>query len=203
MSLKTKMLAVTLTGTLAAGGFVGINSLATNSSQVAAKADITKENVSQKPPKNVIVMVGDGMGIGQLEVARLMEYGKDGRLNMESLDNVALMHTYSANNTVTDSAAAGTAIATGTKTNNESIGVDENGNEVKSMLDAFQARGKKVGVISTNTVTDATPAAFTASVANRWSGQAEVARQMLENEYDVLLGGGGDYFAPKNRMVLI
>ncbi|GAM16715.1 alkaline phosphatase [Mesobacillus selenatarsenatis] len=199
MSLKTKLLAVTLTGTLAAGGFAGINSLTENNSQVAAKADVSKENVSQKPPKNVIVMVGDGMGIGQLEVARLMEYGKEGRLNMESLENVALMHTYSADNTVTDSGAAGTAIATGSKTNNESIGVDENGNEVKSMLDAFQARGKKVGVISNNTVTDATPAAFTASVPNRWSGQAEVAKQMLENEYDVLLGGGATYFEPKRH----
>ncbi|WP_242035178.1 alkaline phosphatase [Mesobacillus harenae] len=200
MSLKSKVLAVTLTGTLAAGGFVGINNLSNSpAATVAAKAEVSKANVSQKAPKNVIVMVGDGMGIGQLEVARLLEHGRDGRLFMESLENVALMHTYSANNNVTDSGAAGTAIATGTKTNNESIGVDAEGNEVKSMLDAFQARGKKVGVISNNTVTDATPAAFTASVANRWSGQEEVARQMLAAEYDVLLGGGASYFGPKKQ----
>ena len=200
MSFKSKLLAVTISGTVAAGGFVGVNSFLTSpETTVEAKAEVSKQNVSQKPPKNVIVLVGDGMGIGQLEVARLMEHGKEGRLFMESLENVALMHTYSANNTVTDSGAAGTAIATGTKTNNESIGVDADGNEVKSMLDAFQARGKKVGVISNNTVTDATPAAFTASVANRWSGQEEVARQMLAAEYDVLLGGGASYFGAKKQ----
>lgn len=57
---------------------------------------------------------------------------------------------------------------------------------------------RKVGVISTNTVTDATPAAFTASVANRYSGQP-AAQQMLDAKYDVLLGGGWKYFGPKKQ----
>ncbi|MCI3920698.1 alkaline phosphatase [Paenibacillus sp. TRM 82003] len=150
-------------------------------------------------PKNVIVMVGDGMGLGQIEVARLLEHGKDGRLFMQSLPHVALSQTYSANNFVTDSAAAGTAIATGFKTNNESIGVNTEGDEVDSILDAFKAAGKKVGVVSTNTATDATPAAFSASVANRWSGQQEVARQMFDSQVDVILGGGASYFSPARQ----
>jgi len=64
---------------------------------------------NQKEIKNVIVMVGDGMGVGQLEVARLFEHGKVGNLFMQTLPNVALMQTYSADNMVTDSAAAGMA----------------------------------------------------------------------------------------------
>ncbi|UOR12540.1 alkaline phosphatase [Halobacillus amylolyticus] len=199
MTIKKKVLGAVFAGFILSGGTYGlfndkVDSILSADSE-KEKQEVVDE-VDKHAPKNVIVMVGDGMGVGQLEIARLMEHGKDGQLFMESLENVALMHTYSANNFATDSAAAGTAIATGEKTNNESIGVDAEGNEVDSILDLYQDAGKKVGVISTNTVTDATPAAFTGSAANRWSGQEEIARQMLTNEYDVLLGGGASYFGP-------
>lgn len=85
------------------------------------------------------------MGVGAIEIARQLEYGKTGVLHLEQLEHVALMRTYSADNFVTDSAAGGSAIATGIKTNNESIGVDANGSEVDSILDAFQNNGKKWG----------------------------------------------------------
>ncbi|MBU8770488.1 alkaline phosphatase [Cytobacillus oceanisediminis] len=152
-----------------------------------------------KGPQNVILMIGDGMGIGQIEIARKLEYGKDGRLFLESLPHTALVHTESANNFVTDSAAGGTALAIGKKTNNEMIGVTPDGKEIDSILDLFKKNGKKAGVISTNTITDATPAAFTASVSNRWSGQEEIARQQLNNEVDVLMGGGRAYFGPDKQ----
>ncbi|KON90257.1 alkaline phosphatase [Sporosarcina globispora] len=152
-----------------------------------------------KGPQNVILMIGDGMGIGQIEIARKLEYGKDGRLFLESLPHTALVHTESANNFVTDSAAGGTALAIGKKTNNEMIGVTPDGKEADSILDLFKKNGKKAGVISTNTVTDATPAAFTASVSNRWSGQEEIARQQLNNEVDVLMGGGRAYFSQEKQ----
>jgi alkaline phosphatase len=151
-----------------------------------------------KSPKNVILMVGDGMGVGQMEIARLFEHGKEGKLFMESLPHVALKQTYSNNSFVTDSAAAGTALAIGEKTNNETIGMNANEEEIDSISDLFQKAGKKVGIVSTNTATDATPAAFSASVANR-SGQEEVARQQFENKYDVILGGGSKYFGPEEQ----
>ncbi|WP_404322370.1 alkaline phosphatase [Cytobacillus firmus] len=150
-------------------------------------------------PQNVILMIGDGMGIGQIEIARKLEYGKDGRLFLESLPHTALVHTESANNFVTDSAAGGTALAIGKKTNNEMIGVTPDGKEADSILDLFRKNGKKAGVISTNSVTDATPAAFTASVANRWSGQEEIARQQLKSGVDVLMGGGRAYFTQEKQ----
>ncbi|UGA57594.1 alkaline phosphatase [Vibrio sp. VB16] len=170
-----------------------------SSNYVMAAPDFAQAQAETIRPKNVIIFIGDGMGLGQIEIARHMEYGKDGSHFIESLPNVALVKTYSANNQVTDSAAAGTAIATSVKTNNSAIGVDPQGVEVDSILDDFQKAGRKVGVISTNTVTDATPAAFTASVADRYQGQPAAARQMLEHEYDVLLGGGSKYFGPKKQ----
>ena len=174
-------------------------SLVLSSSFVYAAPDFERAKADPVKPKNVIVFIGDGMGLGHIEIARHMQYGKTGSLFIESLPNVALVKTYSADKQVTDSAAAGTAIATSFKTNNGAIGVDSDGKEVDSVLDDFQKKGLKVGVISTNTVTDATPAAFTASVANRYSGQPEAARQMLEAQYDVLLGGGWKYFGPKKQ----
>ncbi|WP_110928365.1 alkaline phosphatase [Bacillus massiliglaciei] len=156
---------------------------------------------AETPPaaKNVILLIGDGMGIGQLEIARQFEYGKTGTLNVEKLEHTALMKTYSANNFVTDSAAGGSAIATGVKTKNESLGVDQSGQEVDSILDAFQAAGRKVGLVTTSMVVDATPAAFGASVPNRWTGSADIARQLYHHKIDVILGGGAKFFSPDKQ----
>jgi len=148
--------------------------------------------------KNVILLIGDGMGFGQMELARLLEYGKTGELNMEDMDHTAFVKTNSYSSIVTDSAAAGTAIATGVKTYNEGIGVDQDGNEVDSMADLFKNKGKSIGIISTNTVYDATPATFVSSAALR-SDKAEIVRDMLESDWDVLLGGGTKYFSPKKQ----
>ncbi|MFD2706856.1 alkaline phosphatase [Salibacterium lacus] len=189
MKAQTKWMTALTSVVVAAGGILGYSNLteADESSGVPSSG----ENSS---PENVIVMIGDGLSAGPMEIARNLEGGKDTDLFMESLDDVGMMRTYSDDNAVTDSAAAGTAIATGSKTYNGGIGVDEDGDEVESILDQYQKDGKKVGVISTNTVTDATPAAFTASVSDR-SGQADIARQQYEAQYDVMLGGGGDYFS--------
>jgi len=153
---------------------------------------------AQGQVKNVIVLIGDGMGFGQMELARLMEYGPKGKLHMEAIENTAFVKTNSYDNIVTDSGAAGTAIATGVKTINKAIGVDENGVEVDSMADYFKDMGKSIGIISTNTVYDATPAAFGASATNR-GDKGEIVRDMLEENWDVILGGGSKYFGPKKQ----
>ncbi|MDZ5472206.1 alkaline phosphatase [Bacillus sp. 31A1R] len=191
MTLRSKVLNVTIAASVALGGLGGF-ALFNN---IQADAANQSTQLKEKAPKNIIVMVGDGMGLGQMEVARQLEYGKTGVLNMEKLENVALMRTYSANNMVTDSGAAGTAIATGQKTNNEVIGSDPEGKEVDSILDLFQANGKKVGIISTNTVFDATPAAFGGSAPNRWTGSDALAQQFYDNKIDVILGGGSKPFS--------
>src|SRR4051794_39997524 len=111
------------------------------SSDYTAKA--APQNPQLQKPKNIIYMIGDGMGIGQLEIGRLFEYGKEGTLFMQTLPHAGLARTYSANNFVTDSAAGATALSTGRKTNNGMIGVTPDGKEVPSILDLFKKDGKK------------------------------------------------------------
>jgi alkaline phosphatase len=156
------------------------------------------KTAEQQPAVNVIVMIGDGMGVGQIEVGRLFEHGKEGRLYLQSLPNVALMQTYSADNFVTDSAAAGTALATGYKTNNQMTGVTPDGTAVDSLVDICRQKGKKLGIISSNTVYDATPAAFTINAESRYNS-AKIVQQLYAQDLDILLGGGAKYFAPKKQ----
>ncbi|MCF6335600.1 MAG: alkaline phosphatase, partial [Spirochaetales bacterium] len=153
----------------------------------------------QVKAKNVIILVGDGMGMGTMELGRIMEYGKDGRLNIQQMKTIGLMTTNPADGIVTDSAAAGTALATGVKTFNGGIGVDINKNPVESMTTYFQNSGKSIGIISTNTVDDATPAAFGAHVADRYAGKSEIVRDYYDSQWDVLLGGGTKYFGPAKQ----
>ncbi len=147
---------------------------------------------AQAEVKNVILMVGDGLGIGQIDMTRYMAGGKDHELELMKLPNIGLMMTSSTEG-VTDSAAAGTAMATGHKVYNGAVGMNKNGAELDSVLDFAEVRNKATGIISTNTVTDATPAAFTASVKDRGMG-GEIAKQILNNDVEVVLGGGREDF---------
>jgi len=148
---------------------------------------------AQAEVKNVILMVGDGLGMGQIDLARYMAGGKDHQLELMKLPNVGIMMTSSTAG-VTDSAAAGTAMATGHKVYNGAVAMNKNGAELDSVLDYAEVLNKSTGVISTNKVTDATPATFIASVEDRGMGAA-IAEQALNNDVDVMLGGGRDEFA--------
>lgn len=106
--------------------------------------------------------------------------------------------TDSANSDITDSAAAGTAMATGEKTNNGVIGLDTEGNELKTILEASQEEGKASGLVATSTISHATPAAFASHVESR-NNETEIARQLLSNEVDVMLGGGKNNFLPASQ----
>ncbi|RXI96495.1 hypothetical protein DS745_22560 [Anaerobacillus alkaliphilus] len=182
----------------------GISGQAAQGGQVTGQTGTAPEPAGRKlvatanKPKNIIVLIGDGLGMGQMEVARLFEHGKEGYLFMQTMPHVALSQTYSADNFVTDSAAAGTALATAKKTNNTMLGITPDGNELDSILDVLQMAGKKVGFVSTNTATDATPAAYYASVRTR-AGQDEIARQLFEKDIDVILGGGREFFTPERQ----
>lgn len=148
------------------------------------------------PVKNVIFLIGDGMGIGQILVGRNASVGLDGRLVLETLPEVALINTHSlSDNLITDSAAAGTALATGYKTENGMVSVLPDETPVKTLLEAAQERGMATGLISTNTIYDATPATFGAHTKSR-SMYEEITAQFLEKQIDVLLGGGKDRFLP-------
>ncbi|MDN4525885.1 alkaline phosphatase [Fictibacillus fluitans] len=157
-----------------------------------------KEGKSAHPDKakNVIMFVGDGMGASHREAIRLAAQGLNGELAMNNMPVAGNVHTHSTS-VVTDSAAAGTAMATGHKTFNGAIGVDENKKPVKSILEMASEAGKSTGLVTTSQITDATPASLGAHVNDR-NKQSEIAKQYLENsKVDVLLGGGEDYWYSK------
>lgn len=148
--------------------------------------------------RNIILMVGDGMGTAQRNAIRLSHVGLTGELVMDSLPELGLVHTNSADpgTFVTDSAAAATTMSTGVKTYNGAIGVDLDGQPVPTALEIAAALGKSTGLVTTAQVTDATPAAFGSHVADRGE-QSEIARQFLESSRpDVILGGGEDHWYP-------
>lgn len=148
--------------------------------------------------KNVILVVGDGMGATQRESIELASEGVHGTLVMDSLPHAGLVGTNSANTDqpVTDSAAAATAMASGVKTYNGRVGVDTRNAALLTVLERAKDAGKAAGIVTTSSVTDATPAAFAAHVDDR-SQQQHIARQYLEaSEPDVILGGGRRFWVP-------
>jgi len=157
--------------------------------------------------KNIIVMVPDGMGLADVTAARIFKYGPDGgRLSFEKFPVIGYQRTHSANSTVTDSAAAASAWASGAKYNNGEISCHDDdfdgacdGDQVPTILDLARSMGKATGLVATSDVTHATPAAFGANVHNR-KCEEEIARQYLHRGIDVLLGGG---FAANGRSCML
>ena len=149
--------------------------------------------------RNVILFIGDGMGTSQRDAIRYATVGPQGELAMDDMPYAGRSHTTpdDPEEFVTDSAAGGTAIATGVKTFNGAVGVDVEENPVTSLLERAGAAGKATGLVTNSQVTDATPASFGAHVPSR-DDQSEIARQYLEESRpDVILGGGEDYWYPE------
>jgi alkaline phosphatase len=145
--------------------------------------------------QNVILLIGDGMGAAHRTAARLYSVGRQGQLAMDTLPIAGMARTWSTESVVTDSAAAGTALATGVKTFNMAIAVDPDGNPVQTILEKAQEAGKSVGLVTTDSLADATPATFAAHNADR-NDHLGIALDMFDHNVDVLLGGGEDYLLP-------
>ena len=151
--------------------------------------------LEQTEVKNVILFIGDGMGMAQIAAARYHYLGPKGRLHMERLPVTGLIDTPAADNLVTDSAAAGTAMACGFKTNNGMISITPQGKKVLSILEACRDNGKSTGLVATSRISHATPAVFAAHVKSR-SNEAAIAEQIIETRVNVIFGGGRDFFIP-------
>ncbi|MCF3942846.1 alkaline phosphatase [Oceanobacillus alkalisoli] len=162
----------------------------------AAKPDYASNNGkgNNKKVENVIYMIPDGFSSNYASNYRVYK-GEDAVWD-EHLKG--MFTTYSADSDITDSAAAGTAMATGEKTNNGVVGLDTEGNELQTILEASQENGKASGLVATSTITHATPASFASHVESR-NNETEIARQLLANEVDVLLGGGKNNFLPDSQ----
>lgn len=147
--------------------------------------------------KNIIFMVPDGMGLADVTAARIFKNGPDGdRLAFEKMPVIGYQSTHSADSTVTDSAAAASAWASGEKYNIGEISCHDDdvdgtcdGLQPPTLLDLAKAKGKSTGLVVTLDITHATPAAFGANVHSR-KCEEEIARQYLSRTIDVLMGGG-------------
>ncbi|KAA3657889.1 MAG: alkaline phosphatase [Calditrichaeota bacterium] len=144
-------------------------------------------------PKNIILLIGDGMGLTQITAARTAL----GQLAMDRFKIGGLALTHSSDKYVTDSAAGATAMATGYKSYNGAISVDpENQQPLKTILEYAEEKGKKTGLVATSTITHATPACFAAHVKKR-NQYNDIALGMSKSGVDVLIGGGRSYFLAK------
>ena len=141
-------------------------------------------------PKNVIYLIGDGMGFGAVSSLLLSVEEETG---FEQGAVIGLHETCSADNYVTDSAAGGTALATGTRTNNGYVGAGPDGQQLTSVLRKAQAMGKKTAIVVNTTLTEATPGAFYAGVDSR-KKVFDIAKQFTESGVDIAIGGGLDHF---------
>jgi alkaline phosphatase len=152
--------------------------------------------------KNIIFMIGDGMGLSHVIAARIFKNGPDGEsLHLETLPTLGYQRTHSASDSLTDSAAAASAWANGEKFNNGEVSCHDDDQDGRcepapspTILEIAKAKGKATGLVVTSTVTHATPAAFGSHVPSRRC-ENEIARQYIQGtEVDVILGGGRKKF---------
>lgn len=146
--------------------------------------------VSGKKVKNVILMIGDGMGLVQVSAAWVANHGK---LNIDNCTSTGFSRTWCANRLITDSGAAGTAMATGSKTNYHCISVDPQGNKLNSLTDMANNHGLKTGIVVTCNLPDATPSAFCANNVDR-DKEEEIAADYLTCNVDYIFGAGRERF---------
>lgn len=159
---------------------------------------IEEENL-QKKAKNIIFLVSDGMSSGTLTMTDYLSSRKQGyhshwmSLYHENRAKRALMETSSANSIVTDSAAASSSWGCGVRVPNGRLNVGANDEHYEPILQKFKNAGKAVGCVTSVPITHATPAGFCVNNISR-GNQAEIAKQYLDLRFDVMLGGGKEYF---------
>jgi alkaline phosphatase len=166
----------------------------------------TKEQKQSKAKqaKNIIFMVSDGMSTGTLNMANLLLERKEGRqsrwisLYQQNRVHRALMDTASFDSLVTDSAAASSSWGGGKRVPNGSLNINSDGSENTPIWKKFKAAGKSAGCVTTVPITHATPAGFCITSKAR-NDQPGIALKYLKERYDVLLGGGTEYFSAAMR----
>ena len=163
------------------------------------QAQSTYEPVSvTQPPsdnevRNVILMIGDGMGLEQVSCAWVLNRGK---LNFDSFPVVGLSRTWCTDKLITDSGAGGTALASGSKTAYDHVGTAPDTTDLHSFLVKARALGKKTGVVTTCHLADATPCDFCCHNEYRYN-QEDLIADYLDCNVDYISGGGTDWFTTK------
>ena len=142
-----------------------------------------------KPP-NIIMMIGDGMGLSAISSGM---YSNNNYTSLERSEYIGLLKTHSLDDLVTDSAASGTAMSSGVKTYNRTVGLDGNLSSVKSILEICRDRGYMTAIVATSTIVHATPASYYSKVKSRYQYD-EIASQLSKSNINFFVGGGEKYF---------
>jgi alkaline phosphatase len=146
-----------------------------------------------KPPKKIILLIGDGMGINHTTIGRFHFGGADFNMGVDRMPIQGMVTNHSFNSLYIDSAASATAWATGTRTINRFIGVDPNKKSVLNITEFLASHAYISGLVATSSLTHATPAAHYAHVDSRYK-EEEIAAQLMTSDIKIALGGGQEFF---------
>lgn len=160
---------------------------------------LSTSTIAQTSPKNVILLIGDGMGLAQISY-HLLTYSHTS--NFEKMSFIGFSKTEASNSKITDSAAGATAISTGEKTYNGAIGVDSLKRPLVSILELAEQKKLSTGMVTTCAITHATPASFIAHQIHRKMYEA-IASDFLKTDIDVVIGGGLDHFDKRQDQQLL
>ena len=145
---------------------------------------------TKKSPKNIILFIGDGMGLAHIYASMT---ANGGSLFLQNFVHCGFSKTYSTSDYITDSGAGGTALACGVKTYNGAIGVGPDKQPVENIREMAEKKGLKTGLVSTSAINHATPASFMAHQASR-NSYDDIAADFLKSNIDVFIGGGVRFF---------
>ncbi len=154
----------------------------------------TGTTVPNGKPKNIVLLIGDGMGLSQISGGI---YNSNKVFQLEKFPVIGFQKTFSDDNLITDSAASATAMASGVKTNNSAIGIGPDDEPVTTILEEAENKGLATGVVVTSSLVHATPASFIAHQKSRTLYE-KIAIDFLKTEIDLLIGGGKQYFDRRN-----
>lgn len=186
------------------GSLFTIGATLFNPFDTQANKPIVTTYIKNKKAKNIIIIVSDGMSTGTLNMADLYLNRKNGvgsnwlQLYKDNKVSRALMDMASASSLVTDSAAASSSWGSGFRVNNGSLNIGTNGEEYLPLWQKFKKAGKMAGCVTTVPITHATPAGFCIAAKSRNSQEA-IAEMYADLKFDIMMGGGNNYFAPDMR----
>jgi alkaline phosphatase len=160
----------------------------------AQQMTVKNETNTLKKPKNIILLIGDGTGLSQISAS---QFFNENPSNFDRFPVIGLIKTSAANSLITDSAAGATAFASGIKSYNGAIGVSVDSTAVPSIVEQVSERGLSTGLVSTSSITHATPACFYAHVKSR-ELEEDIASFLVTSEIDFFAGGGLKFFSQRS-----
>lgn len=155
--------------------------------------ELKEQSYFNSKPKNIIFLIGDGMGLTQIYAGLTVN---NDVLNMTNMPITGFSQTQSADSYTTDSAAGGTALSTGQRTYNGAVAVDLDTVPIPTILEISNKNGYATGLVSTSSITHATPASFIAHQAHRDMTE-EIAADFMNVDIDIFIGGGYKFFSER------